>query len=73
MHEEKQMIHLPFDVLPEGKHWEVGQSYRVKLVLRQVGQHEDSADFEVVDATSLEADDKAKRKFMMTTDGVYKS
>ena len=62
--EFKPMIHaLSFDLLPESKNWKVGKSYRVKLVLRQVSVSESGADFEIVDATSLEPEDKGRRKF----------
>lgn len=69
---EKPMIHLPFEVLAEGKHWKVGQAYRVKLVLRQTNLGEDGALFEVLDASSLEPDDKAKKRFLATEAGIMK-
>lgn len=74
-HEKNEMkpsLSIPFEVLPEGKHWDVGQTYRVKLVLRQTNKSEQAAMFEIIDATSLEADDKARRKFMYSTDGLLK-
>lgn len=67
--EQKPKLYLPYDVLPEGQNWRVGQSYRVKIVLRQVGVKERGADFEVVDATSMEPADKASRKWL--TEGGY--
>ena len=57
------MVHISFDVLPEGRNWQVGKAYRVRLVLRQTEIGEDGATFEVVDATSLEPSDKGKRYF----------
>ena len=68
-HEEKPMVYLPYNILPEGQNWKVGQSYRVKVVLRQVGLEEDGAEFEVVDATSMEPSDKMARKWL--TEGGY--
>lgn len=67
--ELKETIFIPFDKLPEGRLWEVGRSYRVKAVLRQVGTLENGATFEVVDATSLEPEDKGKRHYL--TEGGY--
>ena len=57
------MVYIPFEVLPEGQYWKVNSAYRVKLVLRQVSLDENGASFEVVDATSLESDDRGKRHF----------
>lgn len=62
--EEKPIVHIPFDILPEGQHWQVGKSYRVRLVLRQTGTYEKGAMYEIVDATSLEPADKGRRYFM---------
>lgn len=62
-----QVITIPFSMLPEAERWSVGRNYRIKAVLKQVGMHEDSADFEVVDYTSLEPDERAKRA--MLSDG----
>lgn len=69
MEELKNTIFIPFEKLPEGRLWEVGRAYRVKTVLRQVGTKEDGAEFEVVDATSLEPEDKGKRHYL--TEGGY--
>jgi len=59
--ESKPYIYLPFEMLPEGKDWKVGKAYRVKLVLKQSGMQEEGANFEVVDATSLEPNEKGRR------------
>lgn len=56
-------ISISFDKLPEGRNWKVGQSYRVRVVLKQVGIGEESATYEVIDATSLEREDKGRRYF----------
>ena len=61
---DKPRIYLPFESLEEAKHWEVGQSYVVKMVLRQTSLDENGASFEVVDATSMESKDRARRKFL---------
>lgn len=66
----KSTISLSFDILPDSRHWAVNSVYRVKLALRQVGLSEEDATFEVVDASSLEPDDKAKKRFL-TTEGGY--
>lgn len=63
MEDPKPTLFLPFEILPEGRHWKMNNAYRVKLVLRQVGLREDGATFEVVDATSLETSDRSKRAF----------
>ena len=59
----KQTVFISYDKLPEGRDWKVGQSYRVRLVLRQVSQHEEGCTYEVVDATSLEPADKGRRYY----------
>ena len=56
--EEKPILYLPFGLLPEAKDWRVGQVYRVKLVIKQRSLDEDSASFEIVDASSLEINKK---------------
>ena len=59
----KKPVFISHDHLPESSNWKVGQSYRVRLVLRQTGLQEDGATFEVVDATSLEREDKGRRYY----------
>ena len=72
MDNTKPTINLPFDVLPESRDWTVGKAYRVRVVLRQTGVGEEGADFEVVDATSLEPGDKGRR-YYVTDSGTLKS
>ena len=67
----KPLVNIPFDVLPEAKNWSVGKAYRVRLVLRQIVTGESGAEFEVVDATSLESEDKGRRYFS-SENGVLK-
>ena len=62
--EEKTIIRIPFDLLPEAKLWGIGHNYRVKVVLKQVGMDESGVTFELVDASSLTHEDKLKRNFM---------
>ena len=71
-HTERPQVHIPFEVLPEGRHWRVGQSYRVRVVLRQVNTGEDGASYEVVDATSLESADSSRGKFLRSEGGYVK-
>ena len=59
----KKGVFISYDHLPEGKNWKVGMTYRVRLVLKQVGMEEDGATYEVVDATSLEREDKGRRYY----------
>ena len=68
----KPTIYIPFEVLPEGKTWKNGRSYRVKSVLRQVSTDEQGASFEVVDATSLEPGDAERRRHFNSDNGVIK-
>jgi len=63
-HVPKSNIFIPFDLLPEGKNWAVGQAYRVKMVIRQVSIAEEGSDFEIIDATSLEPADKSRKVFL---------
>lgn len=65
-------VHLPFDLLAEGRKWEVGKQYRVRLVLREIEKGEGGATFEVVDAFSLESPEKGGRYFV-TESGSYKA
>lgn len=60
---DKSKIFVSFDKLPEGRNWKLGQSYRVRLVLKQVGLEEEGSTYEVVDATSLEREDKGRRYY----------
>lgn len=64
------MVHISFDHLPEARDWKVGKKYHVKMVLKQVGMNEDGAEFEVVDATSME-DRAHKVKRFLSGDGSY--
>ena len=70
--EIKPTVYIPFEMLPEGQNWTIGKSYRVKLVLKQTGASEDSAQFEIVDATSLEAPDRGMRSFI-SDGGAYRA
>ena len=56
-------VFISHDHLPESKNWKIGQSYRVRLVLKQTSSTENGATFEVVDATSLEREDKGRRYY----------
>ena len=67
--EPKPLVVIPFNLLPEGQSWRIGQSYRVRVVLKQLGKHEDHAEFELVDATSLESPDKGSRH-LSTNEGI---
>lgn len=69
MDNETNELEIPFDILPEAEQWKVGQTYRIKAVIKQTGASETGATFEIVDATSLEPGDKGKRRFM--TEGGY--
>lgn len=63
MDEIKMPVFISHEVLPESRNWKVGKSYRVKAVLRQVGTSEHGANFELVDVTSLEPEDKSTRRY----------
>lgn len=63
---------VPYEKLPESRDWRVGQTYRTKMVLKQTGLDEQGANFEVVDATSLEPIDQANQHFM-SDGGIYVS
>ena len=56
-------VFIPYDKLPEGRNWKVGQTYRVRVVLKQVSMQEEGATYDVVDATSLEREDKGRRYY----------
>lgn len=65
----KPTVSIPFEVLPEGKSWPTGKAYRVKIVLRKTGESETEGQYEVIDATSMEASDKGQRHYL--TEGGY--
>lgn len=68
----KPIVSIPFEILPEGKFWKVGQSYRVRVVLRQTSTGEDGASYELVDATSMESADSSKGKYLRSENGMVK-
>ena len=68
----KPRITIPFELLPEGKFWKVGQTYRVRMVLKQVATGEQDATYEVIDATSLEASDAGATRFLRSEGGHIK-
>lgn len=70
---DKPMMRIPYDTLPEARDWRVGKTYRAKTVLRQVGSHEDGAEFELVDATSLESQDKGRQRYFLSDGGSYRA
>ncbi len=70
---DKKRIFIPFSLLREGKRWEVGRSYLIKIVARETGQEEDGATFQIIDATSLEPEDGARRKFLYSDGGMFKT
>ena len=72
-HASNPKLFIPFSLLPEGRLWSVGKAYRVKVVLRQTSTSEDGADFEVVDATSLEGGDAERRRFFVSEGGMLKA
>ena len=72
MSDIKPRVSIPFTLLPEGRYWKVGQTYRAKLVLRQVSTGEEDATYEVVDASSLEVGDASKGKFLRSEGGYVK-
>ena len=67
----KMPVHISFDQLPDAKEWKVGQKYHVNMVLKQVAMGEKSAEFEIVDATSME-DRAGKAKYFLSGDGSYR-
>lgn len=68
---EKSTIYISYKDLPDAENWKIRQTYRVKLVLRQVGMKSDGAEFEILDASSLEREDKGKG-FFLSEGGSYK-
>lgn len=62
--EHKDSTFIPYSVLPEARNWRVGRTYRVKMVIKQMGQMENGAHFEIADATSLEPNEARKRAFI---------
>ena len=63
-------ITVPHEILPESKDWKIGKMYRTKMVLKQTGANERNANFDIVDATSLEPKDKANQMFL-SDGGMY--
>lgn len=65
----KKQTFISYEVLPEGKDWSVGHTYRMKLVAKQVGNDENGTYFEIVDATSLEP--TARQRYLTSDEGTY--
>ena len=65
-------IRLSFAELPEAAYWKVGKTYRVKFVLKQVGQDESGASFDLIDANSLESTDRDIQRFIHSEGGYMK-
>ena len=57
-------ISISFDQLPEAREWKVGQKYHVSLVVKQTGMSENSAEFAIVDVTSMEERAGRAKKFL---------
>lgn len=53
--EAGEPISLSFDQLPEAQDWKDGETYQITV--RQVSHDEESADFEVVDAGTLDVEE----------------
>lgn len=58
------MVHITYEQLPEAREWKVGKKYHVKMALKQVSMGEKGADFEVVDATSMEGRAHRSKRFL---------
>lgn len=67
----KTIISLPLSLLPEAKEWPIGETYRVKVVLKLTALSETDATFEIVDASSMEPEDKGKQSFLNSDGGMY--
>lgn len=61
---KKATVTIPFSLLPESQNWRVGKSYRVRLVVHQISTTETGAEFEIVDAISLEEMERTGRHFV---------
>ncbi len=72
MNEDKSMVTIPYSVLDEAQDWKNGKVYRVKMVLKQTGSSENSADFEILDASSMNGS-PAKSHDYFTDTGYVKS
>lgn len=66
---QKLTLFVPFDLMPESESWGIGNTYRAKVVLKQISTVENGALFELIDASSLEPGDSSKRRYI--TDGGY--
>lgn len=69
---DKPLVFIPYELVPESMHWKSGNNYRVNAVLKQIGTSKEGALFELVDAYSLEPDDKGKRKYLLSSEGSYR-
>lgn len=64
-------IEVGFDKLPEAKDWKIGDTYRVRTVLKLTSLDSQAATFSIVDASSMEAVDKAKATILRSDEGMY--
>lgn len=58
-------------MLPEGKTWKIGKTYRISMTIRQKSMDENGAYFEILDAASLSKEDKKNRYYL--TEGGYQN
>ncbi|MCK9370412.1 hypothetical protein M0R04_10930 [Candidatus Dojkabacteria bacterium] len=70
--EMKPVVYIPYDRLTAGKDWEIGQTYRIKLIVKQKTKDEDGAMFEIIDASSLEMPGRKERAEIHSDSGTYK-
>jgi len=70
--EFKPPLYIPHNLLPEGKDWEIGQTYRIKLVVKQTSKDETNASFEIIDASSLESRDRGIPSNVSSDSGTYR-
>ena len=68
---DKMPTFVPYEVLPESRDWRVGKTYRTKMVMKQTGMNEHGANFDVVDATSLEP--AGRTRYFLSDGGSYRA
>ena len=65
-------MYIPFELLGDAQHWEVGQTYRIKVVVKQKSLDENGAEFEIVDASSLESPKRGEPSNVSSDSGTYR-
>lgn len=64
-------LRLPLKKIPEAREWMIGETYTLKLKVKQTEISDEDVQFEILETTPLENPHKPKRKMMSDTGNSY--